>query len=327
MSLPAGFTIRPAKDDDVEAVVELMNEEAEALMGFRPASADWLRNLWTAPSVDRQRDLAVVESPDGEVCAFVGVAARPPYVEVYVLGVVALGLHGRGIGSELVREGERRARRFVPLAAPDARVVVHFGVLADVPRVNSLLERHGYREVRRFQLMRADFADEMDAPAWPDGLCVRTFDPGEIGELYQAHAEAFADHWGEGVEPEDDFRHEVLDSSTFDPALWFLVWAGGEVAGYVGANLEADEDPARGYVSLLGVRKAFRGRGLGKALLRQAFRELAARGKRGCDLYVDSDSLTGATRLYERVGMRAHPRFATWEKELRAGGGAGPAPG
>ena len=39
------------------------------------------------------------------------------------------------------------------------------------------------------------------------------------------------------------------------------------------------------------------------------------------DLYgtgdVDAESPTGATRLYERVGMVAHPRFAAWEKELR----------
>jgi hypothetical protein len=32
---------------------------------------------------------------------------------------------------------------------------------------------------------------------------------------------------------------------------------------------------------------------------------------------VDAESVTGATRLYERVGMTPYPRFATWEKELR----------
>lgn len=126
-----------------------MNEEAEALVGFRPASAEWLRNRWTEPSVDRASDIAVVEAPDREVCGFVGVAGDPPYVEVFVLGVVALGLHGRGIGSELVREGERRAARFASLAPPDARVVVHYGALADEPRVSGLLERHGYRDGAR----------------------------------------------------------------------------------------------------------------------------------------------------------------------------------
>jgi mycothiol synthase len=319
MSLPAGFTLRPARDEDAAVVARLMNDESEALVGFRPASADWLLNWWTAPSVDRSNDIAIVEAPAGDICGYVGVAADPPYSEVFMLGAVALGFGGRGIGSQLVDESERRAGRFLRLAPPDARVVAHAGALADEPRVSRLLESHGYREVRRFELMRADFAAEIAPPVWPDGIRVHTFDPSEIGDLYRAHAEAFADHWGEGVEQEEDFRHLVLASARFDPTLWLLAWCDDAVVGYVGANLEADEDPARGYVSLLGVRKAYRRRGLGEALLRHTFRELAARGRRGCDLHVDADSLTGATRLYERVGMRAHPRYATWEKELRSG--------
>jgi hypothetical protein len=34
-------------------------------------------------------------------------------------------------------------------------------------------------------------------------------------------------------------------------------------------------------------------------------------------LEVDTESITGATRLYERLGMTAEPRFSQWEKELR----------
>ncbi len=86
---------------------------------------------------------------------------------------------------------------------------------------------------------------------------------------------------------------------------------------------DAEEDPSRGYVAALGTRRPYRGKGIASALLRHVFRTLLERGKRGCDLHVDSDSLTGATRLYERVGMTAHPRFATWEKELRPGSARG----
>jgi mycothiol synthase len=68
------------------------------------------------------------------------------------------------------------------------------------------------------------------------------------------------------------------------------------------------------------VRRPYRRRGLGKALLLRAFGALHAQGLRGADLHVDADSLTGATGLYAKVGMTAHPRFATWEKELRPGG-------
>jgi mycothiol synthase len=84
-----------------------------------------------------------------------------------------------------------------------------------------------------------------------------------------------------------------------------------------GAQEKSREDPSRGYIALLGVRPSYRRRGLGEALVLNAFEALSARGRRGVDLHVDADSLTGATRLYARVGMSAHPRFATWEKELR----------
>ena len=68
-----------------------------------------------------------------------------------------------------------------------------------------------------------------------------------------------------------------------------------------------------------GVRTAAeaRSQGIGEALLRTSFQAFARRGKGGAQLHVDSQSLTGATRLYERVGMTAQPRFATLEKQLR----------
>lgn len=89
--------------------------------------------------------------------------------------------------------------------------------------------------------------------------------------------------------------------------------------GYLGACAESREDASHGYIELLGVRRAHRRRGIGEMLLQYAFRALHARGKVAAELHVDAESLTGATRLYTRVGMTAHPRFATWEKELRPG--------
>jgi len=74
-----------------------------------------------------------------------------------------------------------------------------------------------------------------------------------------------------------------------------------------------------GYVASLAVLPSHRGCGLGRALLLHSFAEFYAMGKRGAALAVDADSLTGATRLYESVGMRPHTRYAMWEKELRAG--------
>lgn len=317
MELLPGFRMRPPQDQDAEEVAAFSNEECVAFLGVPVLNADWLRRRWTAPGADRDRDFAVVESPDGELCAHLSVEAERPFAEVFALGIVAPAHHGRGLGAAIVSETERRAQRFLALADPSARVVVHAGALADEPRVSALLASRGYREVRRFELRRVDFADEPPPPRAVDGISVRSFRPEDARRLYEAHVEAFADHWGQGEETYEDFRHHNFDAPEFDAALWFVAWDGDELVGYLGAHDKAREDPSRGYIALLGVRRAYRRRGLAEALLLRAFGALRARGRRGADLHVDTDSLTGATRLYERVGMTAHPRFATWEKELR----------
>ena len=288
-----------------------------AIIGAPLIDAEWLRRRWTSPGVDRDRDVAVVESPHGEVCGFLSVMSERPFASIFSLGVVAPAYHGLGIGAAIVSESERRARRFLAFAPPEAEVVIHAGALTDEPRVGALLSSRGYREVRRFELWRIDFSAAPRSADLVEGITIRTMHPEHAERFFEAHREAFADHWGQGETPYAEFRHEFFDASDYDHRLWFGGWDRDELAGYVGARDESREDSERGYVSLLGVRRPYRRRGLGEALLRHAFAELHARGRKGVDLHADADSLTGATRLYSRVGMTAHPRFATWEKELR----------
>ena len=324
MSLPEGFSLRTARDEDAERAAELVNQEARAHLGTPIWSTEQLLRHWSNPTVDRERDVAVVEAPGGEICAWLSVSCGPPHVEVFALGVVGLAWHGRGVGAWILGENERRAHRFLELALAGARVVIHAGALADEPAVGALLSAAGYHEIRRFQLMRVDFVDNPPAPNVPAGIRIDQFDPElDIADAFDAHREAFADHWGETEETLEEFRHWLIDTAQFDRELSLLARDGPVVAGYLFAWPDAEEDPSRGYVAALGTRRSYRGRGIAEALLRHVFRTLLGRGKRGCDLHVDSDSLTGATRLYERVGMTAHPRFATWEKELRPGSARG----
>jgi GNAT superfamily N-acetyltransferase len=67
------------------------------------------------------------------------------------------------------------------------------------------------------------------------------------------------------------------------------------------------------------VRRPWRKHGLGLALLHHAFGEFYRRGTREIGLGVDAQSLTGATRLYERAGMHALLHYDSYEKELRPG--------
>jgi mycothiol synthase len=231
-----------------------------------------------------------------------------------VIGAVALSHHNRGIGSAIIAEVERRGRE---LAAGHENVTLRMGALAGEPRVAALLTAHGFREVRVFWSMTLRFDGPPPPPADVAGIDMRRLVPGQEREVYQCAAEAFEDHWGDGFSSEESWLHRHVDASdSFDPELWFLAWKGERLIGLLLAIAEAEEDPALGYVGLLGVRREARGRGIGEALLRRSFVTFHRLGKRGAQLVVDSESSTGANRLYERVGMTAQPRFAFWDRAL-----------
>jgi ribosomal protein S18 acetylase RimI-like enzyme len=79
------------------------------------------------------------------------------------------------------------------------------------------------------------------------------------------------------------------------------------------------EDPEMAWVYVVGVRPAWRRRGIALALLQHSFAALYEAGKRKASLEVDAENPTGATRLYERAGMHVARRQDTFEKELRPG--------
>jgi ribosomal protein S18 acetylase RimI-like enzyme len=68
----------------------------------------------------------------------------------------------------------------------------------------------------------------------------------------------------------------------------------------------------------LGVLEPHRGIGIGRALLRRVFAELAARGRTIVKMNVDGENRMGATRLYESVGMRPRRSWRFYEKKIDA---------
>lgn len=74
---------------------------------------------------------------------------------------------------------------------------------------------------------------------------------------------------------------------------------------------------AKPWIDALGVLPAWRGRGIGASLLRTAFAEFRRRRNATVTLNVDAQNETGATVLYERVGMRPTRRWDIYEKCLQ----------
>jgi ribosomal protein S18 acetylase RimI-like enzyme len=113
--------------------------------------------------------------------------------------------------------------------------------------------------------------------------------------------------------PLDEWWKEKQNAPDFDPTLWFLIRDGAEVAAVVRNEPNRREG---GMVAAIGVRRPWRGRGLGRALLLHTFAEFQRRGVNRISLGVDTQNPTGATKLYESVGMRVELEDAVFEKAL-----------
>jgi ribosomal protein S18 acetylase RimI-like enzyme len=189
---------------------------------------------------------------------------------------------------------------------------VRNAVLSTDGRAAALLAGRGYRTVRHYYVMKIEVGDALPEPEWPPGVELRTFSPGDARELYGTDREAFAEDWSRPERSFEEWWSHVGEAEKFDPDLTFLAWDGDRLAGYSICGLAF----GGGIVNLLGVRREWRRRGLGLALLRHSFRELRARAVDVVSLGVDASNPTGATRLYERAGMSVLFQSDVYEREL-----------
>jgi mycothiol synthase len=102
----------------------------------------------------------------------------------------------------------------------------------------------------------------------------------------------------------------TLGRSDFDPELLFVMEDEKDVVGVA----YCIEDRGTWWVQQLAVRASHRGRGLGRALLQQAFHRAGQRGLHRVGL--STDSRTGALGLYERVGMHVMRTYTHYAKPL-----------
>jgi mycothiol synthase len=291
------MSLRPYREDDFEPLLALMNAHQMAAFGEADVTAEDLRLWLTTPYVEVERDLRLLER-DGRLLGYADVdptRERPPRwwcdvkvdpdadADEVVPMLVAWIAERAGADGGTIRVWTSEA---------DNRITGSFRALGFEPA------RHSYR-------MEIDLQGDARGPAWPEGIAVRTMREDEHERVYEAVREV----WRDASDPIDDtfdeWAHWTIRSPSFDPSLWFLAEADGELAGFSLCREDAT-DTAAGYVGTLGVRRPWRKQGLGEALLLHSFAEFRRRGYTRGTLGVDASSPTGATRLYERAGMRVY---------------------
>lgn len=303
MSAPAAtaFTFRRPKPEDVAVAARVMAAEEEAVRGSSAWGVAETRDWWNASDLGESW---IVEA-DGDPAAIGMLVVRPERTICWVS--VDPRFNGRGLATELLARGERRAREL-------ASARLSAGMFAGNEAAARLFDRLGFHEVRRFYQMRIDLDRPPEPPEWPRGIEVFTFRREDARAFKDALDEAFAEEWGRHTMSYEEWLEQRVDAPEADHSLWFVVRDGDEVAAALRG--EANKHGG-GFVAALGVRRAWRRRGLGFALLRHAFGEFHRRGLPHVTLGVDAENPTGATRLYERAGMHVVKEDVVFEKELR----------
>lgn len=312
--LDTGLKLRPAQWADIKPVTQLILDvcTAEGDPTFAVTSEE-LEHEWKNPGFDLEKNAWVVENEDGRIVGYEEFNNRHAHASLMGDGYVHPEFMGHGVGTAMLRALEDRAREEEQLAESDLRIFIRNGMAIGDAVAREMHEHEGYKPIRYSWRMEITLNEAPPTPQLPTGIELRPFVREQHDyALFEAHEEAFSDHWGHTPGTYQRWQHHFEDR---DRSLWYIAWDGDQIAGYSLCRYRM----GIGYVGTLGVRRAWRKRGLGEALLLHSFNEFYKRGTRTIGLGVDAENPTGATRLYKKVGMHVASEYVIYEKELRPG--------
>ena len=317
VTMDHGLTLRAARWEDIDAIAEMvlvvLTADDDAVSAF---SAQELAIFWKSDGFSHETDSWVVTTSDGRIVGYEEFEHRQAHAYFNGDGYVHPDFRGRGIGSAMLFALDERAGREMRLAEPDLRVYLRAGTSGHDAHARSMFEEAGYRVVRYHWIMQIDMTEAPRQKPFPEGIELRPFEKETQAYLvFQAEDESFQDHWGHVPGHFENWKMRKLEREAFDPALWHIAWDGDQIAGFSQTRFRN----GIGWIGTLSVRRPWRQRGLGEVLLLHSFNEFHKRGMMRIGLNVDASNPTGATRLYQKVGMHVAVEDIIVEKEYRAG--------
>lgn len=319
-SRPAHLTWDTLRPDDAEQLCSLMNDIGEADGTGEIISLESTREFLGTPGTDLARESIAVREGDrlvGYGC--VDVAAQPDRegrARCRLPGGVHPSRRHRGIGGRILDAQQGIAERLAASEHPGRAGHMHVGGGLEGADVRPLLTARGFAPVRSFLEMLRELPGEEVPPSPPiAGIDLRTPGDADSESVHAAHVAAFADHWGSAPSSPERWAH-MWSASTRRPEFCSVAVDGsGRVLAYVMTDVWEDR---RLYIALVGTRPEARGRGIGTAVLARTLRLAAASGEFDeVQLEVDGESLTGATRLYARLGFVRYKQFTLYSKNLQ----------
>lgn len=276
--------LRPATGSDVEAVGRLHRRLDVEWWGREETDDAEIRHLlgWIGDLEGRSRLL----ERDGEVVGFASVAGIG---DATLLVDPVLGT------PECDHAADALLRWLDGAGATEIDCPRH-----DIWRYGAL-KRAGWVALRSSFDLERPAREALAEPVWPDGVALRSFDgERDAAQVHGLVYSVWSDVPGHHDRPLQEWCHLLLGFEGFDPALQVVAVRDHRVIGAALCRTYAGTD---GWVSQLAVGRDARGLGLGRALLLEALRRLAATdGVEAVGLSVQAEN-AAALGLYRSVGL------------------------
>jgi len=294
-------------EQDLPTIVELLSRCAQASPFGEGTTADELRMEFSLPRFDPVRHLRLWEDADSQLIGFGQLWIHEDAVEPdsFLWYRVRPDLCDGDLDELIIAWGEEQTRTIVQERGVQLRLRTTT-ITTELERI-AVLEHNGFGIDRYFQRMVCPLGALIIEPQLPAGFTLAT-GPHDRDTWAGLFNESFIDHWNHLPLSGAEVAHRK-SIPAHRPDLDLVAYApDGTPAAFCLGMFDSVENARsgrnEGTIALLGTRRGFRKRGLGRALLLSNMLALKAAGADAAALGVDTDSPTGATRLYESIGFR-----------------------
>jgi mycothiol synthase len=319
-----GLVLRPLRPADAPALFELVRLGRAVDEVTEPFTFEELYHHWfDHPGSDPELDSSGAFDADGNLLGFVWVFARDhalSVARVFIAGDVRPDHRRQRLGTLLLRRAEARAGVVLATLGPGLSGEIYVDSPAHSTGREALFTGEGYRVARTFATMRRPLAEPPTAAelaSEPAGFTFQNWTEALDDASLAAHNDAFRDHWGSDPVSRERWRHVVRGAPGFSPESSWLGLDGDTVAGYTLTTLTTDQAGQRlGWLGTIGVRRAYRRRGLASALIARSLAGFRAAGVVEAGLDVDLENPSGAPRIYGALGFRVTRRSTIYVKTI-----------
>lgn len=309
---------RYTNEEDLQSIVDLINASNAADHLEEETSMSELRTEVNRPRFDPARDLYLLWDEEARVLVGAALLSVSQSLES-IDGTLRLFVHplvrDHDLDPRIIAWAEARMQEAAGESSLPATLCLR--TRNDASKRISLLELHGYVPQRYFLTMVRPL--RIPFPEWslPLGFVARSLTKDDAQPWVELFNQSFIDHYNHHPLAVENYLYEFEDPDYLPDLNRVAIAPDGTFAAFCYSHVRNTRNRrSEGWIDVLGTRRGFRNKGLGRAILVDGLRHLKIMGVESAKLLVDTESPTGAARLYESAGFKPHHTYIFYVKTL-----------